>query len=40
MDIFNEQSSILVELLKNELGKDFDMYPYVGAANLETICRE
>nr|QZM07479.1 cytochrome P450 monooxygenase CYP4BN53 [Lasioderma serricorne] len=37
--IFNKASDILVEKLKNEVGKDsFDVYPYISLCTLDVIC--
>ncbi|GBP32510.1 Cytochrome P450 4V2 [Eumeta japonica] len=40
MDVFNRQSSVMVEAMAKELGKEgFDAYAYTGAGTLEMICR-
>ncbi|GBP32546.1 Cytochrome P450 4C1 [Eumeta japonica] len=40
MDVFNRQSSVMVEAMAKELGKgEFDAYAYIGAATLEIICQ-
>lgn len=39
MDIFNEQSAILVRKLSNELNKDsFNIFPYVTLCTLDIVC--
>ncbi|GBP32535.1 Cytochrome P450 4C1 [Eumeta japonica] len=40
MDVFNRQSSVMVEAMAKELGKEgFDAYAYTGAGTLEMICQ-
>jgi hypothetical protein len=39
MDIFNEQSAVLVKKLENELDKDsFNIFPYVTLCTLDIVC--
>lgn len=39
MDIFNEQSAILVRKLSSELNKDsFNIFPYVTLCTLDIVC--
>lgn len=39
MDIFNEQSAILVRKLSKELNKDsFNIFPYVTLCTLDIVC--
>lgn len=39
MDIFNEQSAILVKKLSKELNKDsFNLFPYVTLCTLDIVC--
>lgn len=41
MDIFNEQSAILVRKLSTELDKDsFNIFPYVTLCTLDIVCGE
>jgi hypothetical protein len=41
MDIFNEQSAILVKKLENEVGRDsFNIFPYVTLCTLDIVCGE
>lgn len=41
MDIFNEQSAILVRKLSTELNKDsFNIFPYVTLCTLDIVCGE
>ncbi|GBP32544.1 Cytochrome P450 4C1 [Eumeta japonica] len=40
VDVFNRQSSVMVEAMAKELGKEqFDAYSYIGAGTLEIICQ-
>lgn len=41
MDIFNEQSAILVKKLAKELDRDsFNIFPYVTLCTLDIVCGE
>lgn len=41
MDIFNEQSAILVKKLEKELDRDsFNIFPYVTLCTLDIVCGE
>ena len=41
MDIFNEQSSVLVKKLEKEIDRDsFNIFPYVTLCTLDIVCGE
>ena len=41
MDIFNEQSSVLVKKLEKEVDRDsFNVFPYVTLCTLDIVCGE
>jgi len=41
MDIFNEQSSVLVKNLEKEVDRDsFNVFPYVTLCTLDIVCGE
>lgn len=38
IQVFNEQSVVLVEKLNKKVGQDFDIFPFVTRCTLDIIC--
>ncbi len=38
VQVFNEQSAVLVERLNEKVGQDFDIFPYITLCTLDVIC--
>ena len=38
VQVFNEQSVVLVQRLNEKVGQDFDVFPYITLCTLDVIC--